>query len=271
MGGGFRRGGTGRPRHDAGRLGLGAMRLPGMPGRLPVDHTTAVAVARRAVELGVTHIDTAAFYSRGTSRANEILRRALRPYPDGLTFATKVGPGQDVRAVVEQNLAELDLDVLDLVYLQSGRPNESLADRFAQLAELSDQGLVRGIGVADVTRAQFAEARAVAPVAAVQNRFGVLDQSDAPLVDECAEAKVIYVAHSALGGGRVRLADDGLRRVALRYGATVYQVALAWGLTRSPTLVQIPGTASLTHLEQNMAAVRLELDETDMTTLERLA
>ncbi|WP_026416780.1 aldo/keto reductase [Actinomadura oligospora] len=264
MGGGFRRGG-------AGRLGLGAMRLPGMPGRLPVDHTTAVAVARRAVQLGVTHIDTAAFYTRGTSRANEILRRALRPYPDGLTLATKIGPGQDVRAVVRQNLDELGLDVLDLVYLQSGRPDEPLAGRFAQLAELGEQGLVRGLGVADVTRAQFAEARAVAPVAAVQNRFGVLDQSDGALVDECAEADVTYVAHSALGGGRVRFTDGGLRKVALRHGATVYQVALAWGLMRSPTLVQIPGTASLTHLEQNMAAVRLKLDETDMTLLERLA
>lgn len=264
MGGGFRRGG-------AGRLGFGAMRLPGMPGRHPVDHTTAVAVARRAVELGVAHIDTAAFYTRGASRANEILRRALRPYPDGLTLATKVGPGQDVRAVVEQNLTELGLDVLDLVYLQAGRPNEALAERFARLAELGAAGLVRRLGVADVTRAQFAEARTVAPVAAVQNRFGVLDQSDAALVDECASLEVTYVAHTALGGGRTRFTDEGLRKVALRHGATVYQVALAWGLRRSPTLVQIPGTASLTHLEQNMGAVRLELDENDMARLERLA
>ncbi|MFC5181503.1 aldo/keto reductase [Actinomadura harenae] len=253
------------------RLGLGAMRLPGMPGRIPVDRTTAVAVARRAVELGVTHIDTAAFYTRGTSRANDILRRALRPYPDGLTIATKVGPGQDVRAAVEQNLGELGLDALDLVYLQAGRPDEPLGDRFARLAALGAEGLVRGLGVSDVTRAQFDEARSVAPVAAVQNRFGVLDQSDASLVDACAEANVTYVAHTSLGGGRVRFTDGGLREVALRHGATVYQVALAWGLRRSPTLVQIPGTASLTHLEQNMAAVRLELDETDMTVLERLA
>ncbi|MFC4912764.1 aldo/keto reductase [Actinomadura gamaensis] len=264
MGGGFRSG-------TAGRLGFGAMRLPGMPGRHPVDHTTAVAVARRAVELGVAHIDTAAFYTRGTSRANEILRRALRPYPAGLTFGTKVGPGQDVRAVVEQNLDELGLDVLDLVYLQAGRPGESLAERFAELAELRAKGLVREVGVADVTREQFDEARTVAPVAAVQNRFGVLDQSDASLVDECARAGVAYVAHSALGGGRIRFTDEGLRRVALRHGATVYQVALAWGLQRSPTLVQIPGTASLTHLEQNMAALRLKLDDGDMAALERLA
>ncbi|RFU37930.1 aldo/keto reductase [Actinomadura logoneensis] len=264
MGGGFRRGGEGR-------LGFGAMRLPGMPGRQPVDHTTAVAVARRAVELGVTHIDTAAFYTRGASRANEILRRALRPYPDGLTLATKVGPGQDVRAAVEQNLTELGRDVLDLVYLQSGRPDETLDERFAQLAKLREEGLVREVGLSNVTRAQFAGARTVAPVAAVQNRFGVHDQSDAVLVDECAEAGVMYVAHSVLGGGRVRFTDPALRTVARRHGASVYQVALAWGLARSPTLVQIPGTASLTHLEQNMAAVRLELDESEIAMLERLA
>ncbi|MCP2335841.1 aldo/keto reductase [Actinomadura rupiterrae] len=270
MGGGFRSGADRRAGARR-RLGFGAMRLPGMPGRHPVDHTTAVAVARRAVELGVAHIDTAAFYTRGSSSANEILRRALRPYPDGLTVATKVGPGQDVRAAVEQNLGELGLDALDLVYVQAGRPGEALAERFARLAELRAKGLVRNLGVADVTRAQFDEARTVAPVSAVQNRFGVLDQSDASLVDECARAGVTYVAHSSLGGGRIRFTDDGLRRVALRHGATVYQVALAWGLARSPTLVQIPGTASLTHLEQNMAALRLELDDHDMATLERLA
>jgi aryl-alcohol dehydrogenase-like predicted oxidoreductase len=247
------------------------MRLPGIPGRLAVDHTTAVAVARRAVELGVTHIDTAAFYTRGSSRANEILRRALRPYPDGLTLATKIGPGQDVRAAVEQNLTELGLDALHLVHLQAGRPDEAAGERFAELAKLRDEGLVLDLGLADATRAQFAEARTIAPVAAVQNRFGVHDQSDADLVDECADAGVAYVARTPLGGGRAPFTDPELRKVARRHGATVHQVALAWGLARSPTLVQIPGTASLTHLEQNMAALRLELDASEVALLERLA
>jgi pyridoxine 4-dehydrogenase len=170
------------------RLGFGAMQLPGRPDGPAVDQATAVTVARRAVELGVRHLGTAAFYFCGTNRANDILRKALHPYPADLTIATKVGPlrtptgkmfgeaGPDqLRPAVEQNLQELAVDTLDLVYLRVGRlaaaGTDPIGDRFTTLAELRDEGLIRHLGVSNVTREQLAEARAIAPVAAVQNRF----------------------------------------------------------------------------------------------------
>jgi pyridoxine 4-dehydrogenase len=266
------------------RLGFGAMQLPGRRNGPGPDRATAVAVARRAVELGARHIDTAAFYFAGDRRANDILREALRPHPPGVTIATKVGPlrrpdgtmyGQaapgQLRPAVEQNLRDLGVDVLDLVYLRVGRlaggGGEPLGDRFAALAALRDEGLIRHLGVSNVTPGQLAEARSVAPVAAVQNRFGVLDQADAALVDECAAAGIAFMPFFALGGGHAPVAGEGLEQVARRHGATVFQVAIAWGLARSPAIVQIPGTSSLAHLEQNMAAADLALDEADLTRL----
>ena len=266
------------------RLGFGAMQLPGRRNGPAVDRVTAVAVARRAVELGARHIDTAAFYSAGISRANDILREALRPYPSGVTIATKVGPlrrpdgtmyGQatpgQIRQEVEQNLRDLGVDVLDLVYLRVGRlaadRGEPLGDRFAALAALRDKGLIRHLGVSNVTSAQLAEARSIAPVAAVQNRFSVLDQADGALVDECAAADIAFMPFFALGGSHALVAGEGLEQVGRRHGATVFQVAIAWGLARSPAIVQIPGTSSLAHLEENMAAADLALDEADLTLL----
>ena len=266
------------------RLGLGAMQLPGRRNGPAVDRATAVAVARRAVELGARHIDTAAFYSAGTSRANDILREALRPYPSDVTIATKVGPlrrpdgtmyGQatpgQIRQEVEQNLRDLGVDVLDLVYLRVGRlaadRGEPLGDRFAALAALRDKGLIRHLGVSNVTPAQLAEARSIAPVAAVQNRFSVLDQADGALVDECAAADIAFMPFFALGGSHAPVAGEGLEQVGRRHGATVFQVAIAWGLARSPAIVQIPGTSSLAHLEENMAAADLALDEADLALL----
>jgi pyridoxine 4-dehydrogenase len=266
------------------RLGFGAMRLPGRPNGPTVDQATAVAVARRAVELGVRHLDTAAFYVHGPNRANDILRKALHPYPADLTIATKVGPlrtptgemfgeagPEQLRRAVEQNLQELDLDVLDLVYLRVGRlaaaSTDPIGDRFTALAELRDQGLIRHLGISNVTREQLVEARAIAPVAAVQNRFGVLDQQHAALVDECADAGIAFMPFFALGGGHTTLASQNLHQVAERHGATVFQVAIAWGLARSPSIVQIPGTASLAHLEEDMAAAQLKLDQADMALL----
>jgi aryl-alcohol dehydrogenase-like predicted oxidoreductase len=261
------------------RLSFGAMQLPGRWSGPAADHATSVAVARRAVELGARHIDTAAFYFFGTNRANDILKEALHPYPADVSIATKVGPmraptgemigqaGPDqLRLAVEQNLRELGLDVLDLVYLRVGGP-DPLGDRFAALAELRDEGLIRHLGVSNVTRGQLAEARSIAPVAAVQNLFGVLEQQDAALVDECADAGIAFTPFFALGGGRTTLAGENLQKVAERHAATVFQVAIAWGLARSPSIVQIPGTSSLAHLEQNMAAARLTLDESDMAML----
>jgi pyridoxine 4-dehydrogenase len=159
------------------------------------------------------------------------------------------------------------------VYLRVGRLGvdgaDSIGDRFAALAKLRGEGLIRQLGVSNVTSGQLAEARSIAPVAAVQNRFGVLDQDDSALVDECAGAGIAYMPFFALGGGRTPLADVSLEQVAGRHGATPHQVAIAWGLARSPSIVQIPGTVSLAHLEENMAAARLTLDEADLTLLGR--
>jgi pyridoxine 4-dehydrogenase len=266
------------------RLGFGAMQLPGRRNGPAVDRATAVAVARRAVELGARHLDTAAFYFAGTRRANDILREALHPYPADVTIATKVGPlrrpdgemyGQatpgQLRPAVEQNLRDLGVDVLDLAYLRVGRlaggGGEPLGDRFAALAALADEGLIRHLGVSNVTRGQLAEARSIAPVAAVQNRFGVLDQQDAALVDECAGAGIAFMPFFALGGSHAPVAGERLEQVARRHEATVFQVAIAWGLARSPAIVQIPGTSSLAHLEENMAAAGLALDEADLALL----
>ncbi|MEU8828657.1 aldo/keto reductase [Streptomyces sp. NPDC048636] len=267
------------------RLGFGAMQLPGRWTRV-VERATAVAVARRAVELGVRFIDTAAFYFSPRARANDILREALYPYPAGVTVATKVGPLRDadgemyaeatpgqIRGLVEENLRQLRLDTLDLVSLRVGRLGAvggvPLGERFAALAALREEGLVRHLGLSNVSAGQLAEARDIAPVAAVQNRFGVLGQEDAALVDLCADAGIAYMPFFALGGGHTALEGAGLRTVAERHGATEHQIALAWGLARSPSVVQIPGTASLAHLEQNMAAARLVLDAADMELLGR--
>ncbi|MFI7314727.1 oxidoreductase [Streptomyces hygroscopicus] len=270
----------------ADRLGFGAMQLPGRWAGPVVERATAVAVARRAVELGVRHIDTAAFYFSATERANDILREALHPYPEGVTIATKVGPlrtatgemyaearPEQIRGLVEENLRQLGVDVLDLVYLRVGRLTAvggvPIGERFAALAALREEGLVRRLGVSNVSAGQLAEAREIAPVAAVQNRFGVLDQADGALVDECAAAGIAYMPFFALGGGHTALQDENLRKVAERHGATAHQIALAWGIARSPAIIQIPGTSSLAHLEENMAAARVVLDEDDMALLER--
>ena len=267
------------------RLGFGAMQLPGRWGGAVADRATSVAVARRAVELGARHIDTSAFYFVGPNHANDILREALHPYAADVSIATKVGPirspdGEmigsagpaELRAAVEQNLRELGVDVLDLVYLRVGGfqtdPAESIGERFAALAELRAEGLIRHLGISNVGQEQLAEARAVAPVAAVQNRFGVLDQGDSALVDACAAAGIAYTPFFALGGGHTPLADTGLRQVAERHGATAHQIAIAWGLARSPSIVQIPGTASLTHLEENMAAAQIVLDAEELALLD---
>jgi pyridoxine 4-dehydrogenase len=266
------------------RLGFGAMQLPGRWGGPALDPAESAVVARRAVELGALHIDTAAFYFSGAVRANDILRRALYPYPEGVSIATKIGPMRDpegemigeagpdqLRPAVEQNLRDLGVDTLDLVYLRVGRLSGSagtpLGDRFAVLAKLREEGLIRHLGVSNVTAAQLAEARAIAPVSAVQNRFGVLDQDNGALVDTCAAAGIAFMPFFALGGAGGSLADGTLRTVAERHGATVHQVALAWGLRRSPSIVQIPGTASLAHLRENMASCDIGLDEDDMALL----
>jgi aryl-alcohol dehydrogenase-like predicted oxidoreductase len=263
------------------RLGFGAMRMGAGTFDGPVRAPeSGVAVLRRAVELGVNHIDTAGFYGRGAVPANELIRTALAPYREGLVIATKVGPligadgvpgGQatpgELRGLVEADLRSLGLDRLDLVYLRvggmTGPGGESIAERFAVLAGLREEGLIRHLGVSNVDAAQFAEARAVAPVAALQN----LHAEDWGLLAECEEAGIAYVPYFPLGGGRDPLDGEGLGKVAARLGATAAQVRIASLLALSPSVLAIPGTGTLDHLEENVAAGDLDLGTEDLSDL----
>ncbi|MBP2703007.1 aldo/keto reductase [Microbispora sp. RL4-1S] len=267
------------------RLGFGAMRLPRgtLQGEVR-DPDTGVAVLRRAAELGVDHIDTAWFYRRGGVVANEIIRKALAPYDDDLVIATKVGPllGDDgmpryqakpaeLRGLVEDNLNTLGVDRLDLVYLRVGTyetGGEPVADRFAVLAELRREGLIRHLGVSNVDAAQLAEARSIAPVAAVQNAFHVHDRDSTEVLRQCERDGIAFVPFFPLGGGRRPIDPVPLREVMTRHEATAAQVALAWLLAVSPVTLAIPGTGSLAHLEENMAAGRLRLAPEDVAALE---
>lgn len=267
------------------RLGFGTMRLPTGTFTGPVrDPQDGIAVLRRAVELGVNHLDTASFYRRGDVVANELVRRALAPYPDGLVIATKVGPmlGPDgtptrqaapgqLRGLVEDNLRELDLDHLDLVYLRVGARNppggEPIAERFAALAQLREEGLIRHLGVSNVDAAQLAEARAIAPVAAVQNAFHVHATAGAALLAECTRSGTAFVPFFPLGGGLDPIDTNQLEQTAARHRATVQQVALAALLAASPVVLPIPGTGSLAHLAENVGAAMIRLTPEDLASL----
>jgi aryl-alcohol dehydrogenase-like predicted oxidoreductase len=261
------------------RLGFGAMRLA--LGRRVPDPETAIAVLRRAVELGVNHIDTAGFYGFGDVRAHELIRQALSPYPGDLVIATKVGPlleggavptGQasadQLRGLVEEDLRRLGLDRLDLVYLRVGSTSEPVGERFAALAELRREGLIRHLGVSHVGAAQLTEARSIAPVAAVQNEFHVHFRGDSDILARCEQDGTAYVPYFPLGGGRVPIDANRLADVAARHQATTAQVALAWLLATSPATLAIPGTGSLDHLSENVAAAGLRLTADDLAQLD---
>ena len=267
------------------RLGFGAMRLPskngiGGPAR---DPEAGRAVLRRAIELGVDHIDTADFYfSRdGAVRANTLIREALHPYPFYLVIATKVGPmvgpgsfsqgtAADMRGLVEANLDSLGVDRLDLVYLRiggMGAPRgESVAARFEALAALREEGLIRHLGLSNIDTGHLAEARTITTVAAVQNEFHAAQRDDADLLAACEESGIAFVPFSPVGGGR-QFGDDRLAKVAARHGATVSQIGLAWLLASSTVTLTIPGTGSASHLEENMAAAAISLTEQDLADL----
>jgi aryl-alcohol dehydrogenase-like predicted oxidoreductase len=288
-----------------GRLGYGAMQLPG-PGVWgpPRDHASALAVLRRAVELGVTHIDTSDFY--GPHVANDMIKEALHPYPDNLVIATKVGVVRDewhgfeaateperLRDQVEENLLRLGRDRLDLVYLRMGGdgllfPGEvPFAESLGALAELRRRGLIRHLGLSGVTVGQLAEARAIAPVVAVQNRLHLFDRSGADMLSACEEDGIAFTAYFPLAAGMLRPGLDlsqappgmapsteqfaALDEIAHRYGATRIQVALAWLLGHSPVTLAIPGTSSLAHLEENVAAADLVLSDEDLVVVNKLA
>ena len=256
------------------RVGYGAMQLAG-PGVFgpPKDRDEAIAVLRTAVDLGIRHIDTADFY--GPHVTNELIREALAPYPPDLHIVTKVGARRDerggwphartpaeLRAQVHDNLRRLGVDALDVVNLRVGGVEApepgSIAEQFGALAELRQQGLIRHLGLSTVTADQLAEARLIAPVVCVQNLYNLARRGDDPLVDLTAEQGIAYVPYFPLGGFSP-LQSGALERVAARLGATPMAVALAWLLRRSPNILLIPGTASVAHLRENVAAATLEL------------
>jgi pyridoxine 4-dehydrogenase len=268
------------------RIGFGAMRLTANADGTPSDRDRAIAVLRRAVDLGVNHIDTAAFYFSPLRAANELINRALAPYPDDLVITTKVGPGKDpsgnwldmarpdqLRGQVEENLRQLGRDQLDVVNLRRLPSVDSIAEHFGALAGLRDAGLIRHLGISAVTGGHLAEATAIAPVVCVQNRYGIGVQTDDPgLLDTCAEQGIAFVPFFAIAGeghasGPRGALDQEVRTVARAHGATPAQVRLAWTLQRGPHVLAIPGTGNPDHLAANVAAGSLRLSEEEMHRL----
>ncbi|MER6430764.1 oxidoreductase [Streptomyces sp900105245] len=268
------------------RMGYGAMQLAG-PHVFgpPKDRGRAVAVLRAAVEAGITHIDTADFY--GPVVVNEIIREALHPYPDGLHLVTKVGARrgadggwivsrhpEDLKAQVYDNLRHLGVETLDVVNLRLGdvdTPNEdSVAEPFGALAELRERGLIRHLGLSAASVAQLAEARAIAPVVTVQNLYNLANRRDEALLRRTAAEDIVFVPYFPLGGF-TPLQSETLAKVATRLEASPQQVALAWLLRRSPNIALIPGTSSVAHLRENIAAAVLVLPDDAVAELDGIA
>jgi pyridoxine 4-dehydrogenase len=270
------------------RVGFGAMQLAG-PGVFgpPADRDEAVAVLREAVSLGVTHIDTADFY--GPHVTNEIIHEALAPYPEDVHIVTKVGATRDdtgawlhartpaqLREQVRSNLRNLKLDALDVVNLRVGGGSDghspvpgSIAEQFGALAELRSQGLIRHLGLSTVDAEQLTEAQAIAPVVCVQNFYNVARREDDALVELTAQQGIAYVPYFPLGGF-TPLQSGTLSAVAARLGASPQAVALAWLLRRSPNMLVIPGTSSVAHLRENVAAASLSLDDATAAELDAI-
>ena len=268
------------------RMGYGAMQLAG-PGVFgpPKDRDAALAVLREAVASGVDHIDTSDFY--GPHVVNQLIAEALHPYPDELVIVTKVGavrgedaswiPAQspaELTRAVHDNLRSLRRDVLDVVNLRVmgdvHAPSEGpIEEQFTALVELQRQGLIRDLGLSNVTSAQIAQARAIGEVVCVQNHYNLVHRADDALVDELAAAGIAYVPFFPLGGFSP-LQSQELSAVAAEVGATPMQTALAWLLRRSPNILLIPGTSSLAHLRENLASVQIALPDAAMARLERI-
>jgi aryl-alcohol dehydrogenase-like predicted oxidoreductase len=274
------------------RIGFGAMQLAG-PGVFgpPRDPAAARAVLRRAVELGVDHIDTSQYY--GPDVVNDLIREALHPYPEGLRLATKVGGRRDdrgawlpaqrpdeLRAGVEDNLRSLGVERLDLVNLRRmeddrGAPEVSLAEQLGTLADLRAEGKLDLIGVSSVSRATAREALDLVDIACVQNSYSILERAGEDVLELCAERHIAFVPFFPLGsaftGGPAKLAaDPAVARAADRHGATPSQVALAWLLQHDERILLIPGTSSIAHLEENLAAADLALDAEDLEALDQV-
>jgi aryl-alcohol dehydrogenase-like predicted oxidoreductase len=280
------------------RVGLGAMRLVGMPwDEEPRGREGSIAVLRRAVELGVNHIDTAAFYFMPLRSANELISTALQPYGDELTITTKVGPSRardggfermarpdELRGQVEENIRQLGRDHLDVVNLRwgtrmagEGREPESVAEHFGALAELRGAGLVRHLGISNILPEQLAEAMTVAPVVCVQNQYGLTSREDDAVLALCGEHGIAFVPFFSVGaavpgsspaGGADETGKAEVARVAAAHGATPAQVRLAWTLHRGPHVLAIPGTGNVMHLEENVAAGALRLKDDELALLD---
>jgi aryl-alcohol dehydrogenase-like predicted oxidoreductase len=269
------------------RMGYGAMQLagPGVWGP-PADREAAVAVLREAVAAGVNHIDTSDFY--GPHVTNEIIREALHPYPSDLVLVTKLGAKrppdkswqkaisrEELAAGVHDNLHNLSLDALDIVNYRSmgdghGPAEGSIAEQVTVLADLKREGLIRHIGVSNVTAAQVAEAQAITDIVCVQNNYNLAHREDEALVDDLARQGIPYVPYFPLGGF-TPLQSSTLSDVARDLGFAPMQVALAWLLHRSPNILLIPGTSSLAHLRENLAAATITLSTETLATLDEVA
>ncbi len=277
---------------DVNRIGFGAMQLPG-PGVFgpPRNHEEAIAVLRRAVELGANHIDTAQFY--GPEVANELIREALHPYPDDLLLVSKVGATRDdkgawlpaqrpeqLRSAVEDNLRTLHVDQLGVVNLRlhaehDSAPDQrvSLEDQLSEMVSLRNEGKIANIGISTANVAQVEVAITQAGVVCVQNAFSLVDQSDIATLELCRQHNIAYVPYFPLGSafpGMPKVtANTTVQTVAARMGATPAQVGLAWLLNQSENILLIPGTSSLAHLEENMNVADLVLSPEDIADLER--
>lgn len=269
------------------RLGYGAMQLAG-PGAFgpPKDRDAALAVLREAVGAGVNHIDTSDFY--GPHVTNRLIREALHPYPDDLVIATKIGARrgadgswrpafsrEELAQAVHDNLRNLGLEALDVVNLRAmfsahGPAEGSIEAPLTALAELQRQGLIRHIGLSNVTPSQIVEGRDICEIVCVQNRYNLAHRADDALIDELARSGIAYVPFFSLGGF-TPLQSSTLSDVARRLDATPKQVALAWLLRRAPNILPIPGTTSVAHLLENLSATELDLPDEAMVMLKGVA
>ena len=278
-------------RFSVSRVGFGAMQLPG-PGVLgpPRDHDEAVAVLRRAIELGVDHIDTAQFY--GPDVANELIREALHPYPENLALVSKVGGRRDeaggwlplsdpadLRRDIEANLRTLGVDQLAAVNLrlfESQAPDQLFDDQLSVMIAARDEGLIGGIGLSEITREHLLHALERTEIVCVQNAFNLAQRASVPVLDECTARSIAFVPFFPLGAAFTGpnnpvLGNELVQRTAERLGRTPAQVALAWTLSVAPNVLLIPGTSSVRHLEQNMAVASIELDEDTRRQLNAIA
>jgi pyridoxine 4-dehydrogenase len=265
------------------RLGFGAMRItgPGIWGP-PADHDEAIAVLRRSVELGVDLIDTANSY--GPDVSEELIAEALHPYPDDLLIATKggltrTGPGrwppdgrpEYLREACEGSLRRLRLDSIELYQFHRPDPKVPYERSIGALKDLQDEGKIRHIGVSNVSIEQLETAREIVEVVSVQNRFNLTDRSSQDVLERCEELGIAFFPWAPVAAGELAQPGGPVDRIASQHDASPGQVALAWLLARSPVMVPIPGTSSVEHLEENLAAASVRLSEDELAELESAA